>query len=97
LVAEDSTPFPRLSFALVLSSTSRDPISSVTLNSYLLCFREVAKSLQEGDSLAIIPTITNLSGKTHEKILVPLLAPVSHESVPLQNGFQPFCTHTTAP
>ena len=49
LAAKDSTPFPRLSFALALSSTSRDSISSATLNSCLLCLREVAKSFQEGD------------------------------------------------
>ena len=67
LAAEDSTPFPRLSFALALSSTSRDPISSATLNSCLLCYREVAKSLQEGVSLAIIPPATNLSGNKHGK------------------------------
>jgi hypothetical protein len=45
LALRDSTHFPWLSFALALSSTLRDPISSATLNCCLLCFREVAKSL----------------------------------------------------
>uniref|UniRef100_A0A0A9B0U2 Uncharacterized protein n=1 Tax=Arundo donax TaxID=35708 RepID=A0A0A9B0U2_ARUDO len=38
-----------------------------TLNSCLLCFREVAKFIQEGGSLAIMPPATNLPGNTHEK------------------------------
>jgi len=66
LAAEDSSRFPCVSFALTLSLTSRDPISSATLNSCLLCFREIAKSFQEGGRLAIIPSATNLSGNTKE-------------------------------
>jgi hypothetical protein len=50
LALEVSTPFSRVSFALALSSTSRDPTSSATLNSCLLCLRVVAKSLQEDDN-----------------------------------------------
>src|ERR1041384_6572540 len=65
LALEDSTPFSRVSFALAFSSTSRVPMRSLTLNSCLLCFREVAKSFQEGGNLEIIPPATNLSGNTH--------------------------------
>jgi hypothetical protein len=65
LALEVSTPFPRVYFAHSLSSTSRDPISSATLNYCRLCFGVVAKSIQEVGSLAIIPQATNLSDKTH--------------------------------
>jgi hypothetical protein len=75
LALEDSTPFPCVSFAFALSSTSRDPTSSTMLNSCLLCFREVAKSLQEGGSLAIILLATNLSDNTHENCLSSLTSP----------------------
>jgi hypothetical protein len=45
-----SLPRARVSFALAFSSTSRVPIRLATVNSYLLCFIEVAKFPQEGGS-----------------------------------------------
>jgi hypothetical protein len=63
LALEVSILFPRVSFALVLSSTSREPISSTKLNSCLLCVRVVVKSVQKGSNLVIIPPTTNLSDK----------------------------------
>jgi hypothetical protein len=68
LALEVSIPFPRLSFALTLSSTSREPISSATQNSCLLCFRVVAKSVQEDGNLAIIPPPRTCHGASKQVI-----------------------------
>ena len=43
--------FPYVFFALAFSLTSRVPMSSVRPNSFLPCFREVAKFFQVGGSL----------------------------------------------
>lgn len=57
----------RLSFALAFSSTSIDSMRSATLNSCLLYFTVVKKSLHEDGNLVIISPATNLLGKTEEK------------------------------
>jgi hypothetical protein len=62
-----SLPRARVSFALAFSSTLRNPMRYVMENYCLLCFREVAKYLHEGGSLAIMPPATNLSGNTQVK------------------------------
>jgi hypothetical protein len=66
-------PFPRMSFALAFSSTSRVPMSPSIVNSYLLYSSEVAKSLQESGNLEIIPPATNLLGNTHGDSLLQFL------------------------
>src|SRR5512133_2852008 len=87
---------PRTSFALAFSSTPKEPMRSGTLNSCLLCFREVAKSDQEGGSLAIMPPATNLSGNSQLLFSTSLPTSKSHEPVLLQNGHRPSCSHRTA-
>jgi hypothetical protein len=57
--------FPHVSFALAFSSTSRVAIRLSKVNSFILCYREVAKSLQECGSFVIIAPATNLLGNTH--------------------------------
>jgi hypothetical protein len=67
---EPAIAFPHVSFALAFSSTSRVTTRSSKVNSFLFCFREVAKSLQDCGNLAIIAPATNFSGNTYETSLL---------------------------
>jgi hypothetical protein len=64
MAPEDPTiHFPCISFFLALPSTSRVLIRSTTAPNYsLLCFRVLAKYVQEGDNFLIMTPATNLSG-----------------------------------
>jgi hypothetical protein len=80
-----------------LSSPFRVPTSSAVLNSCLLCFREVAKSVKKVAALQSC-SLPQTCQEVHTQIAqVPSSVPVFHGSIRLPDDPQPFDSHGTAP